>query len=247
MPSTIAVYVFGSLAAGTLTADSDVDLAVLAPQPLAGEARWHLAQSLAIGLGRDVDLVDLRQASTLMRVQVLGSGQLLLELDRGARQEFEAVALAAYARLNEERRGIIDDIRARGSVMDDIVLNKAASIERCLRRIGEEYEAVAANLEGDLTRQDSIILNIQRACEASIDLAMHLVRKFTLGIPQDSRQAFDLLAEASKLDPGAADALERMVGFRSIAVHDYQKLNLQVVRAIVEQAVTEPPHFGASC
>lgn len=79
--------------------------------------------------------------------------------------------------------------------MDDLVLNKAAIIERCVRRIDEEYEGDAANLEEDLTRQDSIILNIQRACEASIDLAMHLVRKFALGIPQDSRQAFDLLAE----------------------------------------------------
>lgn len=116
VPSTLAVYVFGSVAAGTQAVDSDVDLAVLAPHPLAAEARWHLAQTLAIELGRDVDLVDLRQASTVMRVQVLGSGKLLLELDRGARQEFEAVALGAYARLNEERRGIIDDIRARGSV-----------------------------------------------------------------------------------------------------------------------------------
>jgi uncharacterized protein YutE (UPF0331/DUF86 family) len=119
--------------------------------------------------------------------------------------------------------------------MDDIVLNKAATIERCLRRIDEEYDGNAANLEQDLTRQDSIILNIQRACEASIDLAMHLVRKLALGIPQDSRQAFDLLCEAGKLDPSAADALKRMVGFRNVAVHDYQKLNLEVVRAIVER------------
>ena len=116
VPSTIAVYVFGSLAAGAAAPDSDVDIAVLAAQPLAAEARWHLAQALAITLGRDVDLVDLRQASTVMRVQVLGSGKLLLEMARGARQEFEAVALGAYARLNEERRGIIEDIRARGSV-----------------------------------------------------------------------------------------------------------------------------------
>jgi uncharacterized protein YutE (UPF0331/DUF86 family) len=119
--------------------------------------------------------------------------------------------------------------------MDDIVLNKVASIERCLSRITEEYENNPANLEQDLTRQDSIILNIQRACEASIDLAMHLVRKFALGIPQDSRQAFDLLVQAGKLDPSLADALKRMVGFRNIAVHDYQKLNLEIVRAIVER------------
>jgi hypothetical protein len=57
--------------------------------------------------------------------------------------------------------------------MDEIVLNKAATIERCLRRITDEYAGDLANLEEDLTRQDSIILNIQRACEASIDLAMH--------------------------------------------------------------------------
>jgi len=67
-------------------------------------------------LGKDVDLVDLRQASTVMRVQVLGTGWLLLETDRTQRQELETVARGAYARLNDERRGVIADIRARGSV-----------------------------------------------------------------------------------------------------------------------------------
>jgi uncharacterized protein YutE (UPF0331/DUF86 family) len=68
--------------------------------------------------------------------------------------------------------------------MDDVALNKAAIIERCLLRVDQEYGGNFANLEQNLTRQDSIILNIQRACEASIDLAMHLVRKDALGIPQ---------------------------------------------------------------
>lgn len=116
VPAVIAVYLFGSFATGRSTPDSDIDLAILAAEPLAPESRWHLAQTLAITLSRDVDLVDLRQASTVMRVQVLASAQLLLETDRAKRQQFEAVALGAYARLNEERRGIIEDIRARGSV-----------------------------------------------------------------------------------------------------------------------------------
>jgi uncharacterized protein YutE (UPF0331/DUF86 family) len=128
--------------------------------------------------------------------------------------------------------------------MDDVVLNKAATIERCLRRITDEYAGELANLEDDLTRQDSIILNIQRACEASIDLAMHLVRKFALGIPQDSRQAFDLLAEAGRLDASMAEALKRMVGFRNIAVHDYQKLNLEIVRAIIERHLEDLRGFA---
>jgi uncharacterized protein YutE (UPF0331/DUF86 family) len=118
--------------------------------------------------------------------------------------------------------------------MDDVVLNKVATIERCLHRVHEEYAGQAAHLEQDIRRQDSIILNIQRACEASIDLAMRLVRRFALGVPQESRQAFDLLVDAGKLDATMADALKRMVGFRNIAVHYYQRINLTIVRAIIE-------------
>lgn len=60
--------------------------------------------------------------------------------------------------------------------MDDVTANKAASVERCIRRIRDEYAGDASNLRENLTKQDSIILNLQRACEACIDLAMHLVR-----------------------------------------------------------------------
>ena len=116
VPGCLAIYLFGSHAAGTAHPGSDVDVAFLAAGPLADETRWHLAQTLAITLGRDVDLVDLRRASAVMRVQVIGGGKLLFETDVTRRQEFEALALSDYARLNEERRGILDDIRARGSV-----------------------------------------------------------------------------------------------------------------------------------
>jgi uncharacterized protein YutE (UPF0331/DUF86 family) len=106
--------------------------------------------------------------------------------------------------------------------MDDIVLNKVATIERCLHRVGEEYAGRPENLEHDITRQDSIVLNIQRACEASIVLAMHLVRRFALGVPQDRRNAFDLLVDAGKLDAAMADALKLMVGFRK---HRHSRLS----------------------
>jgi uncharacterized protein YutE (UPF0331/DUF86 family) len=128
--------------------------------------------------------------------------------------------------------------------MDDVVLNKLATIERCLHRVGEEYAGDPENLEHDITRQDSIILNIQRACEASIDLAMHLVRRFALGVPQDSRGAFDLLVDAGKLDRNMADALKRMVDFRNIALHDYQRLNLAIVRSSIEHNLDDLRAFA---
>lgn len=128
--------------------------------------------------------------------------------------------------------------------MDDVVLNKAATIERCLKRISEEYVGREDTLEQDITRQDSIILNLQRACEASIDLAMHLVRRFALGLPQESRHAFELLVAGGKLDAGLADALKRMVGFRNIAVHDYQRMNLAIVRSIIEHNLDDLRAFA---
>ena len=130
--------------------------------------------------------------------------------------------------------------------MDDVVVNKAATIERCIRRVHEVYAGRPEHLSNDLTRQDSIVLNLQRACEASIDLAMHLVRKHGLGVPQDSRGAFDLLVEAGRLDTDLADALKAMVGFRNVAVHDYTRLDLEIVRAIVEGHTDELLAFSSA-
>ena len=77
----------------------------------------------------------------------------------------------------------------------DVILNKSDMIERCMKRINEEYNQDPSNLE-NYTKQDSIILNLQRACEASIDLAMHVVAEKGLGLPQTSRDAFSFLKDA---------------------------------------------------
>jgi len=124
-------------------------------------------------------------------------------------------------------------------VADDVVLNKAAIVERCLARVREVYAGDAANLRDDLTPQDSILLNLQRACEACIDLAMHLVRKRRLGLPQESREAFALLEQAGLLAPGLARAMRAMVGFRNVAIHRYRELDLVVVSSIVRERLSD--------
>jgi hypothetical protein len=93
----------------------------------------------------------------------------------------------------------IESWKVGQSMPNDVVLNKVQIIERCMKRIHEEYNANPLNLK-NYTKQDSIILNIQRACEACIDLAMHIVAEKKLGIPQSSREAFDMLVVAQLLD-----------------------------------------------
>jgi uncharacterized protein YutE (UPF0331/DUF86 family) len=126
--------------------------------------------------------------------------------------------------------------------MNDVILNKVTTIERCVKRIHEVYEGNSDNLL-DLTKQDSIILNIQRACEASIDIAMHLVSEKKLGVPKASREAFKLLQEAGLIDEALAKTLMNMVGFRNIAVHDYQALELDILKAILDKHIDDFKQF----
>jgi uncharacterized protein YutE (UPF0331/DUF86 family) len=122
---------------------------------------------------------------------------------------------------------------------DDILLNKAAIIERCLKRLHEDYRGHEAALATEQMRQDAVMLNLLRACEAAIDMAMHVVRSRRLGLPQESRDAFGLLNNAGLLDDDLTHRMKGMVGFRNIAVHDYRKLDLNIVRAILEQRLDD--------
>ena len=125
---------------------------------------------------------------------------------------------------------------------NDVILNKISVIERCKKRILDVYDQKPENLQ-DYTKQDSIILNIQRACEACIDLAMHIVAQERLGLPQTSRDAFDMLESSSIIDKEIAKRLKAMVGFRNIAVHDYQTFNLSILEQIVENHLDDFTDF----
>jgi uncharacterized protein YutE (UPF0331/DUF86 family) len=129
---------------------------------------------------------------------------------------------------------------------DDVILNKAASIERCLRRIEQEYAGAEQNLIGNQTKQDAIILNLQRACETAIDLAMYVVSRRKLGVPQDSRDAFSLLHTAGILPEDLATRMQRMVGFRNVAIHEYTRLNLEIVQAIITKQLDDFRSFSAT-
>lgn len=116
LPSCQAIYRFGSWGTGEQRVDSDIDLAVLGNQPIDPVLRWELAQRLASLASRDVDLVDLMQASTVLRMQVVAHGERLYCADLLTVEQFENMVFSSYAKLNEERREILTDVRRRGSV-----------------------------------------------------------------------------------------------------------------------------------
>ena len=129
---------------------------------------------------------------------------------------------------------------------DDVLLNKAATIERCVARAREEYAADPAGFATNFTRQDAAILNIQRACEAALDMGQHIIRRQSLGLPQSARDVFALLAQAGWITDALAESMKRMVGFRNVAVHEYQTLQLPITLNIITGHLDEFSEFSRS-
>ena len=116
LPDCQAIYRFGSWGTEAQRPDSDIDIAILPARPLEQVQRWELAQTMAVQAGRDVDLVDLLRASTVLRMQVLVHGERLYAPDAVSIERFEDMVFSSYARLNEERSDILADVRQRGSI-----------------------------------------------------------------------------------------------------------------------------------
>lgn len=129
-------------------------------------------------------------------------------------------------------------------MIDDIVLNKKESIERCVRQI-RLYYAKPSELpfEEDFLKQDAIAINLQRAAEQCIDLANHVVRMKKLGIPKESKESFSFLARAKFIPEALAKQLEGMVGFRNTLVHEYQELEIKIMKDVIENHLDDLIEF----
>lgn len=117
LPNALGIYAFGSQVQGTANKDSDLDLAVL----VAGYAQplelWELANQLANNLGVEVDLLDLRAASTVMQYQVITTGIRLWKKDLQT-ELFEMYILSAKTELDTARRGLLNDIKTTGRIYE---------------------------------------------------------------------------------------------------------------------------------
>ena len=114
-----------------------------------------------------------------------------------------------------------------------VILNKFETIEKCINRINEEYQNNPENLD-DYRKMDMIVLNLQRACEAVLDLAVYIVSTRKLGLPQTKREAFILLEENNIIDSKMSKNMQGMVGFRNIAVHDYKEIDEEILKDVIE-------------
>ena len=125
---------------------------------------------------------------------------------------------------------------------DEVVRAKAASVDRWLLRLHRAWDGNHDRLQ-DQTVEDALLLNLQRSCEACISIAMHVIARKKLGVPQESRQAFVLLEEAGILQRELSRRMQDMVGFRNVIVHQYLELDRRILRTILDERLGDFADF----
>lgn len=126
----------------------------------------------------------------------------------------------------------------------EVVEQKLESLRRCLWRIETKCPMDAATLIADIDLQDIVSLNLSRAVQISVDIGAHLIAGMDVPPPDTMGQTFDLLAQEGVLNSELASSLKKAVGFRNIAVHNYERINWEIVHSIVKYHLADFSAFA---
>lgn len=128
--------------------------------------------------------------------------------------------------------------------LDNKLAGKVSNLETCIARIHDVYQGDRATFLTDLLRQESVLLNLQRACENIIDIANIAVAELDLGVPASARESFELLENAGIVSPELAAKMATMVGFRNLIVHQYFRIDPERVCDILDSKIPDLRHFA---
>ncbi|TLD47005.1 MAG: hypothetical protein FAZ92_00701 [Accumulibacter sp.] len=126
-----------------------------------------------------------------------------------------------------------------------VVEQKLESLRRCLLRVKEKCPVDAASLERDVDAQDIITLNLTRAVQVSVDLAAHLIASRDVPAPNTMGQSFEALASLGLISPLLAIRMKKAVGFRNIAIHNYDAIDWHIVHSICQRNLNDFRDFAA--
>ncbi|MBW7832178.1 MAG: DUF86 domain-containing protein [Simplicispira suum] len=127
-----------------------------------------------------------------------------------------------------------------------VIDQKLESLRRCLKRIEAKCPAQAEALLADLDLQDILSLNLSRAVQLAVDMGAHIIAQLEVPAPGTMGQTFDLLADQGVLDRALAQQLKKAVGFRNIAVHNYDAINWYMVHSIASDHLSDFSRFATA-
>lgn len=130
-------------------------------------------------------------------------------------------------------------------VDNDVVLRKVGNIQRWLKRIRDVTGLRPESLD-NLDAQDVFVLNLQRAVQSSLDLAAHVIASEGLGLPSSLKENFSLLQKSGIVSADLSERLQRMVSFRNIAIHEYENIDVDVLKSILKHHLPDVEAYYAA-
>ena len=115
-PDVEAIYWFGSFASNQQTDESDVDLALVLPNPMDKLTLFNITQEIAASISRDIDLIDLRDTPLDFKFEIISTGTLIFCKNSEQTLQYEALVMSMYQRFSEERKGILEEIERSGKI-----------------------------------------------------------------------------------------------------------------------------------
>lgn len=131
--------------------------------------------------------------------------------------------------------------------MDRVVLeNKIESLRRCIARVTSKCPPTVEGLAADIDAQDVVVLNLSRAVQLCVDIAMHRLTDLNVATPQTMGEAFTALASQGIIHAELCQRMRSAVGFRNLAVHNYDNISWAVVHAIATTHLDDFRAFAKS-
>ena len=128
----------------------------------------------------------------------------------------------------------------------EVIEQKIESLRRCVDRIHQKTPASAAALAGDPDAQDILTLNLTRAVQLCVDIGAHLIAAQNKAAPDTMGQTFDVLTDMGAISSELAVRMKKAVGFRNIAVHNYEAIDWEITYAIATRHENDFSAFAAA-
>ncbi len=127
--------------------------------------------------------------------------------------------------------------------MNDVVLSKISNIKNCLKRIKDTTKLVPESLDDNFDTQDIFVLNLQRAIQATFDISNSLIKEYNLELPVNYKSGFEIIAKHNFIDKKNKEKMIKMAGFRNIAVHNYETINVEILKSILKNNLQDFEEF----
>lgn len=122
----------------------------------------------------------------------------------------------------------------------ELIENKLESLRRCIARIESKIPDTSERLSDDYDLQDIIVLNLERAVQNCVDIALHVLSAVEdMNVPDSMVESFRALERGKIIDKECAQRMAKAVGFRNIAVHAYQKVDYEIVYSIITRHLND--------